>query len=118
MHAIQAAAGAGGVVEKAEAAPQHGAMQELVGKAKTWRKKFPLGLYSNVPVGVKVRNHHLASLVVQIHHAIGNFNWWRQELVAEADIDRQPAGHPKVVCDISPDLQHTVACPNQLEVLR
>src|SRR5215467_11021965 len=118
MHAIQASTGAGSIVEKAEAAPQHSAMQELISEAKTRRKKFPLRLNSNVPVGVEVRNHYLARLVVKIHHAIGNFNRWWQELVAKADIDRQPAIHPPVVCDVGPDFQHTVACPNQLEVLR
>jgi hypothetical protein len=64
MHAIQAAACAGGIAEKAEAAPQHSAMQELIGKAKTWCKKFPLRLNSNVPASVEARNHYLASLVV------------------------------------------------------
>lgn len=72
MHPVKSAAGAGGVVEEAEAAAHNGARKQLIGEPETRCKKLVLGLNSYVSASVEAGNQHLASEVVQIHKAIGD----------------------------------------------
>ena len=118
MHPKQSSARAGGVVEDAKAAAQHGAPEHLIGEAEPWRKQLPLRLNAHVPAGVKPGNHDLARQIIEIHHAIGDFDRRRQKLITQTDVEREAAGHAPIVGDVRANFEHTVAGPDQLQVLR
>src|SRR6266853_1198538 len=49
---------------------------------------------------------------IEIHHAIGHLDW-RQELVAQAEVEREAARHPPVIRYVAAHFNYAVAHPSE-----